>query len=923
MAFLFLYKFLIMSSFISRVVTEVLQHPNLESALFVLPSQRSCLFLKEELKSQLKTAGFLPEIISIEGYIQKMAGLRMVDSVQLVFEFYQVYLKHTPKDKVEPFESFIHWATTALQDFNEIDSYLVDSHQIFTYLSDIKRMESWLTDDEKPTVLTTKYLHFFEKLHQYYKSITAQLSEKNIGYQGLVYRTATTKLDDFIASSDGAMTYFVGFNALNKAEETIFQALLEQKLATVYWDTSTVIMDPANEAGNFLRSFKETWPYYKQHPFNWIEEIDFTKKVLNCIGAPKNVTQLKFVGELIQKMDAPQHTALVLADENLLPLTLTSLPASVGKVNITMGFPLHQIGLSSLFDLFFKMQLNVDKFQKQAFYYKDVLALLNHPYVKKLVAHVACEDQVALLEKEMVLQNVVFLSPASLQKSLKGVDVHFLHLFEICTDISVLLDRQISLLEFWMLQVDGLDREFSYRFLSVFKQLKNLNTKYGYISSLRVLQQFYRLLTQQESLSFQGEPLNGLQLMGMLETRVLDFETVILTSTNEGVLPSGKGEQSFLPFEIKKMFAIPTYQEKDAIFSYHFYRLIHRAKNVYLFYNTEPDAFGAGEKSRFITQLSYYYDNVKDHLISPAVDKLEDSIIEISKTDAVIDRLKAWAENGVSPSALASYLYNPIAFYQRYVLRIREAAEVEETVASNTMGTVIHETLFYLYKPYIGKLLDQAAIKSMKALLPAEIKKQFEVFFKKGELGFGKNKLIFEISTHHIRRFLNQELAALKEGAQLKIISLEASISRPFKHESLAFPVTIKGSVDRIDVLDDVTRIIDYKTGKVTLLDLKVPDLSLLKTDYKYAKPLQVLMYSFLHLKNKKLADVGKIHAGIYSFKNLNSGFLPMNFTAARGKQELTINEDKMEEFSAVFAEIMVEIFDINIPFTEKTDLPF
>jgi len=923
MAFLFLYKLLIMPSFLSRVVTDVLQHPNVASALFVLPSQRSCLFLKEELKRQLKTAGFLPEIISIEGYIQKMAGLRMVDSVQLVFEFYQVYLKHTPKDKVEPFESFIHWATTALHDFNEIDSYLVDSHQIFTYLSDIKRMESWLTDDEKPTVLTTKYLYFFEELHNYYKSITEQLLEKKIGYQGLVYRKATSELAAFMESSKGTMTYFVGFNALNKAEETIFQALLEQELATVYWDTSTAIMNPSNEAGNFLRSYKDTWPYYKTNSFNWEEEIDFSKKTLNCVGAPKNVTQLKFVGELIQKIDSPQNTALVLADENLLPLTLTSLPASVGKVNITMGFPLHQIGLSSLFDLFFKMQLNVDKFQKQAFYYKDVLALLNHPYVKKLVAHVQCEAQVGLLEEEMVKQNVVFLSPAVIQKSLKEVDVHFLHLFEICTDIPVLLDRKIALLEFWMQQVDGLDREFSYRFLSVFKQLKNLNATYGYIGSIRVLQQFYKLLTQQESLSFQGEPLNGLQLMGMLETRVLDFETVILTSTNEGVLPSGKGEQSFLPFEIKKMFGIPTYQEKDAIFSYHFYRLIQRAKNVYLLYNTEPDAFGAGEKSRFITQLSYYYNNVKDHLISPAVVKLEDTLLEITKTDAVINLLKKWANNGVSPSALGTYLYNPIAFYQRYVLRIKEAAEVEETVASNTMGTVIHETLFYLYKPYIGKLLDEDAIKSMKSLLAAEIKKQFEVFFKKGELGFGKNKLIFEVSNNHITRFLDQELALLKEGRELKIISLEDSLSRSFIHESLDFPVTIKGSVDRIDSLDGVTRIIDYKTGKVTLLDLKVPDLSRLKTDYKYAKPLQVLMYAFLHLKNKNVEDIGEMQAGIFSFKNLNSGFLPMNFTAARGKQELSINEDKMEEFSTVFAEIMAEIFDINTPFTEKTDLPF
>lgn len=912
-----------MSSFISNVVADVLKHAKVENALFVLPSQRSCLFLKEELKKQLKTAGFLPEIISIEGYIQKIAGLRMVDSVQLVFEFYQVYLKNTPKDKVEPFESFIHWATTALHDFNEIDSYLVDSDQIFSYLSDVKRMESWLTDDEKPTILTTKYLHFFEKLHSYYQHITQQLQTKKIGYQGLLYRKATNNLENYILETIGTMTYFVGFNALNKAEETIFQALLEHNLAKVYWDTSTAIMHPTNEAGVFIRSYKETWPYYQNHPFTWIEKIDFSKKTINCVGAPKNVTQLKFVGELLQKIDKPQHTALVLADENLLPLTLTSLPASIGKVNITMGFPLHQIGLSSLFDLYFKMQLNVDKFQKDAFYFKDVLALLNHPYIKKLASHVKCEAHVALLEKEMVQQNVVFLKPASILKTLKGVATHFTNLFEFCVDINTMLDRHISLLEFWMGLVEGLDREFSYRFLSVFKQLKNLNSAYGYMGSVRVLQQFYKLLTQQESLSFQGEPLNGLQLMGMLETRVLDFETVILTSTNEGVLPNGKGEQSFLPFEIKKMFGIPTYQEKDAIFSYHFYRLIQRAKNVYLLYNTEPDSFGAGEKSRFITQLSYYYNNVNDHLISPSVVKLEDSIIQISKTDEVISSLKKWAKNGVSPSALATYLYNPIAFYQRYVLGVKEVAEVEETVASNTMGTVIHETLEHLYRPFVGEFLDETAIKTMQKGLKDEVKKQFEEFFKKGELGFGKNKLIFEISINHINRFLLQELVLIKAGGQLKIISLEENIARPFIHKSLDFPVIIKGSVDRIDELDGITRIIDYKTGKVSLLDLKVPDLSKLKTAYKYAKPLQVLMYAFVYLKDHKLSEMDGLEAGIYSFKNLNGGFLPMNFTAERGKQDKRISEEKMEGFSTVFSEIMAEIFDQNTPFIEKTDLPF
>jgi hypothetical protein len=462
-----------------------------------------------------------------------------------------------------------------------------------------------------------------------------------------------------------------------------------------------------------------------------------------------------------------------------------------------------------------------------------------------------------------------------------------------------------------------------YRFFTVFQQLETLNATYNHITDLKSLTLFYTQILRTEKLSFQGEPLQGLQLMGMLETRALDFETVIITSVNEGILPGGKNDFSFIPYDVKKYFGLPTYQEKDAIFSYHFQRLLHRAKNIYLIYNTESDGYGSGEKSRFLTQLEINNPDITKTVISPKVQHTIFPILQIEKTPEIMEKLQAVFTKGISPSALASYIYDPVKFYEQRILEIYEEDEVEETIAVNTMGSVIHEVLEDLYKPFIEKYLSKENIAEMQKNTHDLLVKYFEKYYEKGNIETGKNKLIFEVCKNHIKRFLNQELQLLNQNKQLKIIALEKGLSAEINIEGINFSIKLKGIVDRIDELDGITRIIDYKTGKVVANDLKITDFSVLGSDYKYTKPLQVMLYSFLFSEENGGNFSKPVEAGIISFKNLNSGFLKMNFSEKRGANESLISQENMDPFLTELKRIIAEILNPEIPFIQNQNLPF
>ena len=913
-----------MDTFLSEVVSKILKKEHsLTDVLCVLPSERAGVFLKAAFKQQVTTTVFLPEIQSIENFIECVSGLKKMDTISLLFEFYSCYSKKNPEEQ-DDFDSFSQWASIALKDFNEVDRHLVPASELFSYLKDIKRLENWdVSEVTAPSEVLKNHLSFMERLGTSYQQLYKHLLANKKGYQGMLYREAVQNTQEYLKATPKKHFVFIGFNALNRAEEALFKSLLDQGVASVYWDSDASYMESKKEAGHFLRNIRKQWPYYEKHRFETVSNHFSKDKIIHQIATPKNVSQIKAVGNLLSKQLDFAKTALVLADESLLSLTLNSLPEEVKRLNITMGYLLKDMPIAGFFGALFELYLNQKKLGKVSqnqFYYKDIERLFQHPFLHKLYGDSSVIEE---LRQLLVANNQVFVSSDQLQGMLSDTegDSKMAFLFRMSQDVSTFVESCCTLIDANKDNFEGFERECLFRYHTLFQQLATLNGDFKHIQSLKTLHGIYQQLIATEKLSFQGEPLSGLQLMGMLETRVLDFETVIVTSVNEGVLPAGKNENSFVPFDVKKSYGLPTYQEKDAIFSYHFYRLLQRAKNVYLFYNTEMDAYGAGEKSRFLTQLEIDGYKVVKQQWTPIVQTEKEHFLAVEKTPEMIEQLKKIAASGFSPSALSAYVLDPIRYYKQYLLGIKDPETLQETVAANTMGTVVHEVLDHFYKPLTGFFVKEEDLKNMRLKVAETTRHFFSKHYKNGNVETGKNKLIFKVAENFILNFLQAELRLIQGGKTLKIIAVEQKIAAPLQVPGCNFPIQIKGTVDRIDELDGTLRILDYKTGKVEASQLRIGDFEKVTQAYKYTKALQVMLYAFLYSSQNKTVFEKKVQAGIVSFKNMKSGFISMNFSNTRTK-DVELTEVRVQEFMEVVKRTLFEIFDPKTPFAETKSKP-
>lgn len=915
-------------SFLDKIATVLVEkhYDTLHNAIVVLPNKRAKIFLIEAIKRQITDTVFAPEIISIEDFIQNISGIRNIDPIELVFEFYEVYLSITDKSKQQPFELFANWAKTLLQDFNEIDRYLLEPNRVLKYLDEIQEIEHWSVDAEKRTDLIARHLEFWKLLPQYYHSLYNHLLQKGTGYQGMIYREAVSKTHSFSNTVQDKKFIFAGFNALNAAEEQIIQLLLASDQAEIYWDADEVFLnDIAHEASLFIRRFKEKWNHYKTQPFQWIANDFAEPKTINIIGTAKSIGQAKIVGSILENEIATNpdfnlnKTAVVLGEENLLIPLLYALPNSVSNLNITMGYSATNNPVQILVAKLFKMHGNALKRNPTGyvFYYKDVLDVLTHPLVEP---YIKANNLVGIINQ----QNYTFITHKKIFELQHQPNDLFRLLFnQWNNDALTVLETISTLLETIKDNLDNQNDEekitktFVYAIFKVINKLINYASEYHHINSLETLHSIYKSTIDLAEVSFEGEPLNGLQIMGILESRVLDFDTVIITSMNEGKFPAGKSQNSFIPYDVKMELKLPTFKEKDAIYTYHFYHLLQRAKTVYLLYNTESEGLDAGEKSRFITQLEIEKQpnhELTHEIYSAILPELAHEPVSIPKSEKVLIRLKEIADKGFSPSALTSYIRNPIDFYFQKILHIREVEEVEENIALNTLGTIIHESLRVLYEPFVGRYIFENDIISQLGQLENEVLNQFKLVYKEGEIKKGRNLLAFEVAKRHVYNFLQLELQSLKEGDTVKIIALEETFERWLEHPLLPFPVLIKGNVDRIEERNGSIRIIDYKTGKVEKRNVVLKTWNGLTEDLKNDKIIQVLAYAYMY---QAKAEGKPIEAGIISFKNLKTGFLPFNF---KFEKEVVsqIDDQILADFTNEIVKLLVEIFDPKINFEEK-----
>lgn len=927
-AFFYFYK-MTNHSFLQSLVAQLLSNASLDlsKTIIVLPNKRAKIFLLEAFKERMTNYTFAPEVKSIEDFIQEIADIRSIDAIELLFEFYEVYLSVTKKEKQETFERFSNWAKTLLQDFNEIDRYLLEPKHVFSYLQDIEVIKRWGIEVEDRTQLIDNYLEFWKLLPLYYDSFYNHLQHKRIGYQGLIYREAVDNLLNYSHSLQDNKLVFAGFNALNQAEEKIIQQLISSNQATIYWDIDEVFLnDVSHDAGLFIRRFKKTWEHYKANPFEWIVKDFSSHKNIQIIGTAKSIGQAKITSSIIDNLlthdpnASLDKVAVVLGEESMLIPVLHSLPESVGSLNITMGYSSKNNPIQLLVAKLFKMHVNALNRSETSyvFYYKDILDVLSNPIVESYVFASTLIDTIKRNNYTFITHQKVN-SLQEKQNELFGLlfqkwDRKPVEILELISSVLLIIKSNIDSNS----EEDKVVKTFLFSIYKVINKLITYCSKNKYIDSIETLQAIYKQVIDVAEVSFEGEPLSGLQIMGVLESRVLDFETVIITSLNEGRFPAGKSINSFIPYDVKRELGLPTFKEKDAIYTYHFYHLLQRAKNIYLLYNTESEGLDGGEKSRFITQLEVEKQpnhNITHEIIQPVVPNIAYEPISVPKSESVVSRLKEIATGkGFSPSALTTYVRNPIQFYFQRVLSIRESEEVEENIALNTLGTIIHETLEALYTPVIGKSLSIADLDHMLSVANEEVLKQFKEIYKEGEVKKGKNLLAFEVAKRNVFNFLNEEKKGIENGDAVKVLALEVPLEEDLDDPRLPYKVKIAGNVDRIELRNGKIRIIDYKTGKVDKGSVQLKDWNGLTLDIKNDKIIQLLCYAFMYEKETNGVEM---EAGVISFKNMKGGFLP--FGTKEGKEIFTtITPEIMASFKTEIIVLINEILDAGIPFEEK-----
>ncbi|MCC4211881.1 PD-(D/E)XK nuclease family protein [Leeuwenhoekiella parthenopeia] len=897
-----------MTTFIDEVISDFLSRhsQNLVNTVVILPSKRAGAFFTKKLRLHLEGQfTFLPKTLSIEELIEDISGLTAASSTQLQVELYQVYLRECPEDEPENFLSFLGWAQTLIGDFNEIDRHLIPQESFFDYLSAVKELNQWST--EQPTELISNYLKFWRSVKTYYSAFTKHLIEKGIAYQGMLYRESVSRIESYL-NNDQNNYIFCGFNALNRAEQQLIRTFLQRKGTHIYWDLDPYFRTGQNHiAHTFISKYLEEWSELKANSTLLPEaQSNFnTPKTIKSIGIAQNIGQIKYVGQILESFspDDINDTAVVLGDESLLLPLLNSLPPGVKTVNVTMGLSLDQISQAAFFETWFQLQINK---RDSEYYYKDVLALLDQPYAIALLG-----GSRNLLKAKITSKNLIYLKPQELVAHNQAVNL----LFEDWKDASqAAITASLNLIDqlkaIMQAEQKWIELEFLAAFERLFNQLGDLNASYPYFNTVKTLRQFYRDLLQKETLDFKGDPYQGLQIMGVLESRVIDFKHVIITSLNEGTLPSGKSQNSFIPFDLKIEYNLPTYREKDAIYAYHFFRLLQRAETAHLLFNNEASGLNSGEKSRFLLQLAtdsealYHY---SESTASASVKIEPPKLKAVSKTPELIESLKKHARSGFSPSALTTYIRNPIDFYYKYVLGIQELEEVEDTIAHNTLGTVVHESLEQLYKPYLNEVLSPAILQNLLKQCDAEVSRQFELCYNIGNIKTGKNLIIFNVAKQFVRNFLQAELAQLEAGSEILITGLELKFETQIRPD-----LKLKGTVDRMDRVDGTLRILDYKTGRVEAGELVIKDWETLITDYKkQSKAFQVLCYALMLSKEKSLPE--QAEAGIISFKNLGRGFLKLSES-----KETSITPELLETFEVYLNRLIDEILDINTPFIEK-----
>ena len=838
-----------MESFLKLVAADLYKHTegNLAHTAVVFPNKRAGLFFNEYLAQESESPIWSPAYVSISELFRSLSPWEVGDPVKLVCELYKIFRRET--QSTETLDDFYFWGEMLISDFDDADKNKVDTDKLFSNLQDLRNIMDDYTfiDDEQEeairqffqnfsierrTALKERFISLWDVLGNIYKGFRESLASQNIAYEGMMYRHVIEHLD--VDKLPYEKYVFVGFNVLNKVEHTLFTQLKDAGKAVFYWDYDEFYMKEnrqavTHEAGEFIRRNLRDFP----SPLSGELFKNLSKpKEVHYIASSTENAQARYLPQWIRNnLTTPEkETAVVLCNEALLQPVLHSLPAEVKHVNITMGFPLSQTPVYSFLIALLELHTHGFNFKSGRYTFQSVVTLLKHPYTRQLTG------QAELLEKELTRNNRFYPLPGEL-----GKDEFLTRLFtplsgnlNLCIRLSETLQQVAGI---YQANTSGTEDTDAFNQLyreSLFKAYTTINRFRTLIEEDELTVQsetFRRLLVKVLSatnIPFHGEPAIGMQVMGVLETRNLDFRHLVLLSVNEGQLPKSGGDSSFIPYNLRKAFGMTTIEHKIAVYAYYFYRLLQRAERITLMYNTSSDGLNRGEWSRFMLQFLIEWPHpITRQFLEAGQSPQGTSPITVEKTPDVMRRMqslfdvRANPKAKFSPSALNYYLDCPLKFYYRYVAGLSAPDEVSAEIDSATFGSIFHYAAEHIYKDLTthGKVINKEALET---LLRNEVKLQdyVDTAFKKLFFNVPQNEKpeyngVQLINSAVIARYLKQLLQNDLRYAPFTFIASEMEVDEPIDIQTSKGVIKsrIGGIIDRMDSKDGTLRIVDYKTG--------------------------------------------------------------------------------------------------------------
>jgi len=838
-----------MESFLKLVAADLYKHTegNLAHTAVVFPNKRAGLFFNEYLAQESDSPIWSPAYVSISELFRSLSPWEVGDPVKLVCELYKIFRRET--QSTETLDDFYFWGEMLISDFDDADKNRVDTDKLFSNLQDLRNIMDDYTfiDDEQEeairqffqnfsierrTALKERFISLWNVLGNIYKGFRESLASQNIAYEGMMYRHVIGHLD--VDKLPYEKYIFVGFNVLNKVEHTLFTQLKDAGKAVFYWDYDEFYMKEnrqavTHEAGEFIRRNLRDFP----SPLSGELFKNLSKpKEVHYIASSTENAQARYLPQWIRNnLTTPEkETAVVLCNEALLQPVLHSLPAEVKHVNITMGFPLSQTPVYSFLIALLELHTHGFNFKSGRYTFQSVVTLLKHPYTRQLTG------QAELLEKELTRNNRFYPLPGEL-----GKDEFLTRLFtplsgnlNLCIRLSETLQQVASI---YQANTSGTEDTDAFNQLyreSLFKAYTTINRFRTLIEEDELTVQsetFRRLLVKVLSttnIPFHGEPAIGMQVMGVLETRNLDFRHLVLLSVNEGQLPKSGGDSSFIPYNLRKAFGMTTIEHKIAVYAYYFYRLLQRAERITLIYNTSSDGLNRGEWSRFMLQFLIEWPHpITRQFLEAGQSPQGTSSITVEKTPDVMRQMqslfdvRANPKAKFSPSALNYYLDCPLKFYYRYVAGLSAPDEVSAEIDSATFGSIFHYAAEHIYKDLTthGKVINKEALET---LLRNEVKLQdyVDTAFKKLFFNVPQNEKpeyngVQLINSAVIARYLKQLLQNDLRYAPFTFIASEMEVDEPIDIQTPKGVIKsrIGGIIDRMDSKDGTLRIVDYKTG--------------------------------------------------------------------------------------------------------------